>query len=204
MGITIHYHGRINDHAAVDILAEEVEDLAHELGWDSQRWNEDWAKPNTAAISHKHGIPHITGHLPLRGLHLIPHKNSEPVWLTFTSEGYLVDTMGMVLIAEGEAKPEDVWVGTKTQFAPIETHIIVIKLLKYLKKRYILNLEVHDEGGYWDTGDINELKRRFNTINRSMDILEDALDKMPLINTNHSVKDLADMIEEMLKKKFGR
>jgi len=37
-----------------------------------------------------------------------------------------------------------------------------------------------------------------------MDRLEDALAKMPLNNTNHSVEELANMIEKMLKKKFGR
>jgi hypothetical protein len=34
----------------------------------------------------------------------------------------------------------------KTQFAPVEIHVAVIKLLKYIQQKYISNLDVYDEG----------------------------------------------------------
>ena len=46
----------------------------------------------------------------------------------------------------------EAWVSVKTQFDSPDTHIWIIGLLKYLKKRYIANLEVRDEGEYWETG----------------------------------------------------
>jgi hypothetical protein len=39
-----------------------------------------------------------------------------------------------------------------------ERHIQVVKLLDYLKKKYIKDLEVIDTSGYWNNRDEEELK----------------------------------------------
>ncbi len=155
MGITIHYRGKINTTADISKLVDDLEDFANELGWESQRMDEDWSKPNTAAISIDGDIARVTGHAPLKGIMLSPHKHCEPFVLTFNADGYLIGFVGMTLLAEGKTTPEKSSMSTKTQFAPIDVHITLVKLLKYIKKRYISNLDVYDDGGYWDTGDIN-------------------------------------------------
>ena len=53
------------------------------------------------------------------------------------------------------------YVSVKTQFAPTEIHISIIKLLKHLKNKYILDLEVLDEGCYWETEDNKLLNKKF-------------------------------------------
>ncbi len=204
MGVTIHYRGKIDDTADVSNLADDLEDFANELGWESQRMDEDWSKPNTAAISVEGDTARVTGHAPLKGIMLSPHKHCEPFALTFNSDGYLIGFVGMTLLAEGKTTPEKSVMSTKTQFAPVEVHITIVKLLQYIKKRYISNLEVFDDGDYWETGDINELKRRRGTIERAMDTLEDALSKILRKKVeNKSSEDIADLIEKLIRKKFG-
>jgi len=204
MGITIHYRGKIDDIEKISKLVEDLEDFAIELGWESQRIDEDWSKPNTAAVSIEGDLARITGHAPLKGIILSPHKYCEPLAFTFNPDGYLIGFMGMTLIAEGKSTPEESVMGTKTQFAPIEVHITIIKLSQYIKKRYIPNLEVVDDGGYWETGDMTELKQRQGTIERAMDTLEDELSKIPREKVdNKSPGDIADMIEKLIRKKFG-
>lgn len=204
MGVTIHYRGKINSITDIDELTGEAEDFARELGWESQRWNEDWSKPNTAKISNNGDGIKITGHAPLRGINLYPHDHCEPFSLTFNPDGYLISLIGMTMLADGSTKPEASWMSTKTQFAPIEIHITIIKLLKYIKGRYIHNLEIHDDGGYWESGDINELKYRREAIDIGMDIIEDALSELPReMLDDKTPEETAEYIEKMLKERFG-
>lgn len=205
MGISIHYRGRINDVAMVTSLTDELEDFAQSLGWRTQHWREDWTKPGTERISQREGHIRITGHVPLQGVTLFPHKDCEPLSLTFDPKGYLVEPASMATVAKGKMKPERAWVSIKTQFAPLETHISIIKLLQHLKKRYIASLEVHDEGGYWESGDVRELRRRLDSISRSLEILEAALSTLELDRTKtNSPEELAQMIERILKGKLGK
>ena len=87
----------------------------------------------------------------------------------------------------------------KTQFAPVENHIAIIKLLKYIQQKYISNLDVYDEGEYWQTGDEKILKRKIDFLNSVMDQLEDVLNTIE-IEEGSSAESIADKIEEVLKK----
>lgn len=203
MGISIHYRGRIDKMETIDKLADELEDFAQSLGWRSHHWKEDFSAPNTARISRERGEIRVVGHAPLRGISLFPHKKCEPLWLTFNPNGYLVDVVAIATMAEREVKLEKSWRTTKTQFAPIEVHIAIVKLLQYVKKRYIADLDVDDDGGYWESGDVIELKRRIDSVNHALDILQTAL------SANHSelsgaksLGDLAQIMERIFKKEL--
>jgi hypothetical protein len=203
MGISIYYRGRINKMETVATLANELEDFAQSLGWRTQNWREDFSKPNTARISQEQGKIHVVGHAPLQGISLFLHKDCEPLWLTFEPNGYLVDAMTMTMVAEGEMKLERSWRSTKTQFAPIEVHIGIVKLLQYVKKRYITNLDVHDDGGYWESGNAIELKRRFDSITHGLNILQTALsDNQSKLSGAKSLEDLAKMMERIFKQEL--
>jgi hypothetical protein len=108
--------------------------------------------------------------------------------------------MSILLILDGTIKPEDTWVSIKTQFSNPDTHIWVIGLLKYLKKKYISNLEVSDEGEYWETGDRKELERRMNFIKEKIDSLSASLSSENMGDmSNISADEIADRIEQMFK-----
>ena len=204
MGVTIYYRGTIDDKTMVGNLADEMEDFALSLGWETQRWNEDWTKPNTARFSPGKRAMRILGHAPLQGITLYPHEQSESLWLTFDPNGALMDIVTMATVAEKERKVEVFWTSTKTQFAPIEIHITIVKLLQYVKRRYISNLEVNDDGGYWESGDAYELQRRIDSINHSMDILESALSAADAqLGAAKSPEELAEAIERIIRQKFG-
>lgn len=204
MGVTIHYRGKINDVKNVDALTDEMIDFAGSLGWKHTRLDEDWSKPNTAKLVHKEDGTHVEGHAPLRGVILRPHKESESLSLTFNADGLLVDIIGMVWIAEGGRIAEEQLLFTKTQFAPLEVHIAIIKLLRHLKTRYISDLEVRDEGSYWESNDANELKRRMDIVNRGIDILSAAFSASHEESSKaKSPEELAKMIEKIFREKFG-
>jgi hypothetical protein len=99
------------------------------------------------------------------------------------------------------------WNWVKTQFAPIHTHVVIIKLLRHLKTKYIHNLEVSDEGGYWDSGDMEQLVSYRNSILRAMKMLEGGLEKSSMksgekISTEKELADyIARVFEEILRKK---
>jgi hypothetical protein len=88
---------------------------------------------------------------------------------------------------------------TKTQFGPVEIHVSVIKLLKYIQQKFNPNLEVWDEGDYWKTEDVRVLTEKIDFLNRAMDLLEDTLNSME-IPEDADAETIADKIEEVLKK----
>jgi hypothetical protein len=75
---------------------------------------------------------------------------------------------------------------------------VVIKLLKYIQQKYISNLDVYDEGEYWQTGDEKILKRKIDFLNSVMDQLEDVLNTIE-IEEGTRAESIADKIEEVLK-----
>jgi len=203
MGITINYRGKIDDLSEVDHLSGELQDFAGILNWDHQLWTEDWSQPNTASMSKEGDIVRVNGNIPIRGITLYPHEKCEPLSITFSKEGYLASSITMVLAAENRVKPDESWQTVKTQFAPIDTHIAIIKLLRFIKTRYISNLEVVDEGCYWQSDDINELESRLETVADAIDTFEDSLKLIPRgVLENKSPNEIADFIEELIRKKF--
>ncbi len=205
MGITIYYRGKINQADLVDRLTDEMEDFAHSLEWRTQHWKEDWSKkspPGRLSQGRKSIRP--SGHASLHAITLFPHKNCELVSLIFDSNGYLADARVTAMQAQTVMKRDGSWVSTKTQFAPLESHITIVKLLQYLKKRYIANLEVIDEGGYWESRDAGQLKRRLDSINSSLDLLESPLSaSRPRTLKAMSPEELVLMTERIMKEKFG-
>jgi hypothetical protein len=202
MGVTIYFRGKLNDLRELGGFVDEMEEFAEPLGWWSQRCNGDWSRPNTAMVSLGKGRVNMTGHLPLRGISILPHENSEALWLTFNAGGYLADPATFA-VGEGGKKGGKTWLSIKTQFAPPPVHAAVVKLLRYVKKRYISDLEVHDDGGYWETGDMDDLERRIDSINRALDVLEAALSSDEYRRTKPSTpEDLLQIIERILNEKF--
>ena len=52
----------------------------------------------------------------------------------------------------------------KTQFAGACAHIVVCRLLRELKDRFIPRLYVSDEGEYWQTEDIEKLEEHIGSL----------------------------------------
>jgi hypothetical protein len=56
-----------------------------------------------------------------------------------------------VMKEEGKGIPAEAeqWLFTKTQYAGVETHMAMIRLIRYLDEKYFERFELHDESQYW-------------------------------------------------------
>ena len=94
-------------------------------------------------------------------------------------EGWLINLCEIEEAEKGElAGPP--WCFVKTQFGPIEGHVALVELLTVLKREFVPNLEVHDEGGYWETRDLKALTAKIKQLQSAIDSLADGLDRYGL------------------------
>jgi hypothetical protein len=196
MGISIHYRGRLDCLDLLVPLCNAATGFAQTMGWPAFVIDDDWGKPPDAAIEDPPGV--IQGHLGLKGVQVTPHAGSESLALFFDRDGYLRSPMTMLFILNGTFAPENKWISMKTQFSSSDTHVRVIALLRYLKAKYIHNLEVSDEGGYWDTEDRKALERNMSFINSKIKQFSSALSSLPVGNLKDlSADEIATRIEQL-------
>ena len=196
MGVTIHYRGRLNDVGQIDALCDELADIAKAMGWQTMRRDDDWDRPADARLRYTPEGASIEGHLGLKGIQLTPTEDAESLPFFFDAEGNLRSPMTMVLLLDGTLEPGQAWVSVKTQFASAELHVWIVGLLKYLNKRYLSDLEVSDEGRYWETGDVRILKEKMDFLGRKIDQLSSDLSSGRWGDFSElSVDQIADSIE---------
>lgn len=183
MGIAIHYKGKIEKTEYIKDFVQEMEDISEEMKWKYTIIETEPTKNKPA----------------FQGIILKPHEKSESLSLFFDPEGRLQNLVNLIL----DEKP-DIYSYSphiKTQFAPFEIHIAIIKLLKYLKSKYISDLEVFDEADYWDTMDEAVLKEKMNLLASKIDLLGDLLDaNQENLQKAKTPEGLAKKIEDILKK----
>ena len=186
MGLTIHYSGKLRNPADIPVLIAEASDIGKSMHWDVEL------------------LPHVDD-IPLEGV-LIAPQGSEPLWLTFHEKGFMCHPLLFVHVREVEGKdiPEDAeqWLFTKTQYAGVETHMAMIKFLRYLSEKYFERFELHDESEYWETNDESICRKNFDRYDRLMSMVGDALDSME-ISPDESRESVVEKIEKMLEEKFG-
>lgn len=179
MGISIQYRGSINDARSIYAFIREVADIVETMNWDYDILDQKWRTIPTAHFEHDsdEGVK-IVGNTCLKGIQFIPHPKCEPVWLFFTSAGNLSTPFHVALDAEDLYPERKVWITTLTHYAGPEVHIAILKLFRHLKNTYISDLEVHDEGGYWETNDRDALENKIAHLDYIMKLSDEALLKM--------------------------
>lgn len=182
MGITIHYKGQIDETANVQAMYDELIDIANVMQWKYRFFKND----------------------PINGLILDLGNKCEPVSFVFDEKGGLCNPLS-VAVGTHEPDSPDNWVSVKTQFAPQDIHVSVIKLLQFIKKRYISNLEVADEGEYWETGDRARLDENFARVKAAIGKLAQALASIEIPTSDlDSAEKLAEFLELRLKDLFDK
>ena len=199
MGVSIHYRGRLDDISMLSDLINELSDIANSMGWEQTQLDDDWSEPPDACLHHTSTGAHIQGNLGLKGIEISPGSGGEPLSFYFNCDGELRSVMGMLLILEGTVSPANAWTSVKTQFVSPDVHVWMIGLLKYLQKRYISNLEVSDEGEYWETGKLDTLYQRRQLIDDKIEQLSGALSSNQLGDIkNMTPEQIATKIEQLL------
>src|SRR5215468_8777253 len=159
MGITIAYRGRLADLTRIEDFEGRVLDFALEVGGQAQIWR-----------SHADSDPKRM----VRGVILNLAPGQESTSLLLSPEGWLI---GLLDIADAELGrlTEPPWCFVKTQFGPLEGHVALVEMLAALKREFLPDLEVSDEGGYYPTRDLAELRRRLSLVQGAIDGLAEGL-----------------------------
>ncbi len=203
MRVSIHCRGRVAEIKNIKAICDELAAIADRMNWHFIRLDEDWSQAADATIEVTGQDSQITGHLPLKGIVLTLNPQCEGLPFFFDSNGRLRDPISRVNISEGALKPEDSWISVKTQYAGPEIHIWIIGLLKHLKKLYLPNLEVQDEGEYWETGNFEILKEKMDLVGEKIAAVSAELIR---VTKGHiegfSADELASMIEALLRNRF--
>lgn len=164
MGVTIHYHGTLDRADSVEAVQDRVLDFALALGGRAQYW---YSRGDGAAGR------------AVRGVIVDLAPGCDSMSLLFSEEGRLVPLHDIEAAEQGPL-PRDTFAFVKTQFAPVETHVAIVALLRFLKKSYASDLEVLDDGEYWESSDLARLLRLRGTIERALGAIEDGLRAYPL------------------------
>ncbi len=96
------------------------------------------------------------------------------------------------------------YVSTKTNFSTIDIHIAIVKLIKYIKIKYIPNISVTDEGDYYETGDKELLEQKWNFLLKKFDEFAGLLENnLAVEDKKLSAESLLNKIENIIKLNYG-
>ncbi len=183
MGLTIHYSARIKNMDLLPQLIDEVADICQSIGWKFDKVDKKVKMKDDVTFT-----PPLDDNknIRLQGIMFHPPK-CESVIFTFLSSGWTSSYIHL-LGAKSYQKidkypifkgfPKLVYMmHTKTQRGGPDTHIAIIKLFKYLEKKYFAEMNVSDEGEYWETMDAQILQERFDHYTDLINSVKGALEK---------------------------
>lgn len=176
MSVTIRYHGSLGTLDRIEEMQEDFLDIAITNQWPSEivdgaysSLRREEAKGRAGLAAKASGVSTLSPPLTLKGIKLIVHPQTDPLWFTFDPEGaltrlgyYAVDHYGAKLGAQPTRRFEFVHqsqASIQTSVGGVELHQTVIRLLEYLKKRYVPDLQISDDSGYWENRDEANLRR---------------------------------------------
>ena len=199
MGLSIHYQGEVKRYDLIEELVLEAEDICKSLNWKYHIWHKTNDSNDNAHIENPEFINYV--HENLKGITIMPEE-CEPVELVFFPSGKLCSQIKLQFndVATNDLLVE--FVSTKTQYAGIDTHLTILKLLQYFKDKYFSFFELSDEGMYWETKNEEILKTQFAKYDFIVHSVRNALHDFKAL-PGETPESLADRLEELLKKKFG-
>ena len=173
MGLSIHYSGRLKKVESLSALIEEVRDISEIYKWKYTIFETNF--PNDT-FENKESFEKIYG------ICFTP-TNCETIFLTFLSNGTMVSHNRIPFFAYSEDETEKSYiyfVSVKTQFAGIITHLMLIRLFKYLNNKYFEDFKFSDESMYWETDDENLAREKFKLYDNLLDNVVLSIQTFPM------------------------
>ncbi len=203
MGITIFAQGRIDRIEDIPLLIDDLKEIAEEQKWKYHVIDDDFdAKPNATLTPRDSGVPgaEIKGTLGLKGIVLNVESGAEPLSILIDRSGVLTDMFQQISWIETNDSNERFSI-CKTQFGSIESHIRIVEILDLVKKKYITDLSINDEGAYWETRDRRLLAEKRILLGHYLRHTEKVISSIePVGNDAQDPEALARRIEEALLK----
>lgn len=141
MGVTIHFEGKLKDEASYDSCVDRVRTFAEPREW--VVLDIESAVRELSRVRDEKPWDYVGS---TKGIAVIPHPDSEPLRFEFDNELFVQEYI-------------------KTQFAPIDTHIDVVRLLREMQELFVV-LRVEDEGEYYPADNVEQLDAHRQTIER--------------------------------------
>jgi len=174
MGLTIHYNGRFNKNAVLSDLITEVREMAETFKWKHKIYLEAFPDVNNDDQSYDGKI---------YGISFTPPE-CETVSITFLSNFRMSSNVHLMFYGQTDTQSESDFLyllSVKTQFAGASVHKTIIGLFRYLYKRgYFSELDVVDEGKFWETGDERLLEHKFAENGSLIDNFSLAVETIPI------------------------
>ena len=196
MGLSLHYNGKFDPAASLTEMIDEVEDVAKIYNWKYHIFETEFPANSIGSIEHNQSV---------YGICYIPPQ-CEPIYLCFLSNGRMSSPDSLQFWDKYLGGPEENYLyllSTKTQYAGYHIHMIIVRLFQYLGKKYFIELNVIDEGKYWETGDETILKETFKKYNEMLDNFSTLLENLPL-SSNETAEDYINRLLLYISNKRGQ
>ena len=144
MGVTIHFEGKLKDEGAYESFMASSRAFASEMEWPVSEIKE--TEVTLQRVKDEEDWDYVG---PVKGIEILPHEACDPFRLEFDRDLYIQEYV-------------------KTQFAPIQIHVLLIDFLQKHKDLFA-ELEIIDEGEYLDTNDIHALEGHIEACDKQMD-----------------------------------
>jgi hypothetical protein len=170
MSVTIRYHGALQDLRQVESLQEEFLDIARTQAWPSEAVDGSFSSLRRDEFGARGaGVGTLSPPLTLKGVKIIVHPQTDPLWFTFDEAGQLT-RLGYYAVdhypgRKGETPSRrfefvhQSQASIQTTVGGSELHLSAVRLLEHLKSRYVPDLQVSDDSGFWEDRDLARLKR---------------------------------------------
>jgi hypothetical protein len=173
MGLSFHYNGHFNAKASLPEMIEEVKDTAEMFQWKYNIYEEEFPENSLGKTQYNQKI---------YGISFTPME-CETIWLCFLSNGKMSSPVHLRFYGNSEDKEEQEYLyslSVKTQYAGIETHKLIIHLLRHLSVKYLCDFTVSDEGQYWETGNEELLQEIFDRYTYLIDRFAFSVENSPV------------------------
>lgn len=181
MGVTIHYRGKLSPDHSIDEVIDHLKNLCFEQEL------ECWTRDDEVTAENYLAKEDIGAQI--KGIEINVHPDCETLSFTFdTKTRQLCDIWEQIGTGKKFTCGKDRWSADhkgkhkvkgslfcKTQFAGAYAHIVVCRLLRELKDKFIPRLYVSDEGEYWQTGDIEKLKKNIGSLGEMIKALGETM-----------------------------
>lgn len=203
MGITIFASGKIEYIDDIPCVIDDLKRVAGKHHWGYRVIDDGFGAQPDAALTQRDGeepAAVIKGSLGLKGIVLNIGEGAEPLAILFDRSGVLTDMLQQVSWIQSNRQGERFTI-CKTQFAGVDSHIRAIEVLDGLKRSYLPNLVVNDEGDYWESRDLKILAEKRIFLGQCLRRAEKVISGIEISEVDvREPETIANRIEEALLK----